>query len=181
MPEPKPISIYIQDDNTATFVCPKCGKTKTVDVSEYLKVNGSVKVKYRFKCDNCDCGKTACSDCNIEDCRFGNTTSVVLERRRQFRKPVKLHGICTVKERNEKISVLIMDISRMGLKFKLLRSGTLKIGEKITVQFRLDDKKGTMINKEAVVKKADGLYIGVEFLNIDPYDPYDRALGFYML
>ncbi len=42
-------TIYILDDK-ATFVCPKCEKAKTADVSKYKFVDAEIKVNCKCPC-----------------------------------------------------------------------------------------------------------------------------------
>ncbi len=37
--------VYITDTNMATFICPQCKKTLTVNVSKYAQIEQTVKVK----------------------------------------------------------------------------------------------------------------------------------------
>ena len=65
--------VYISDTNTATIVCPQCDKNKTVDVSRYVALDQTVRVKSKCSC--------------------GHTWTSVLEKRRQYRKSVDFPGL----------------------------------------------------------------------------------------
>ena len=54
----------------------------------------------------------------------------------------------------------------------------LNVGDELFVEFRLDDAKRTLIEKEVIVRWVNMPYIGVEFTS---QSLYDGALGFYMM
>ena len=152
-----PISSTIQ----ATFTCPKCEATKTVDVSRYAKKGQTVKVK-----STCGCGHTWTS---------------VLEKRKVYRKNVSLQGHFTHFVENNPVSkgsMEVTNISAGGLKIKLLEPSALRVNDKLRVEFRLDDARQTLISKNLLVKNIDGLHIGLAYTRSETDDP---ALGFYLM
>jgi hypothetical protein len=56
----------------------------------------------------------------------------------------------------------------------------LRIGDKLMVEFKLDDRKRSIIRQESVVRRIDGSEMGAEFASIDPTDPNAKAIGFYL-
>ncbi len=94
--------VYISATNKATIVCPKCEKTKTVDVGRYVELNQTVRVKSKCTC--------------------GNTWTSVLEKRRQYRKSVNFPGVYKYFEDGEEVDkgiMAVMDLSLTGIKLKL--------------------------------------------------------------
>jgi len=161
--------VYVAEDKTAVFVCPECGKKRTMELSGYKNLDKSSKV-------TCKC---AC----------GHSYPVILEKRRFFRKKTDLTATYTYVVSNlsdnyceeiEKGILKIKDISRTGLQLELNRPLALKEGDKFSLEFKLDDQKNTLIKKEVVIRKTEGNLVGVEFLSSDPGDPSDKALGFYL-
>lgn len=152
--------VFITGENMATFVCPKCEKTRTVDISRYQGLDQAARVKAKCAC--------------------GHSYSVILERRRQYRKEVNFSGAYTRKKTGEKGTMVVKDISRTGLKIKLNLNRDIEIGEKLVTEFSLDDRQRTQIEKEAIVRKRYRDTLGVEFTSVDPSNAYDKALGFYM-
>ena len=57
----------------------------------------------------------------------------------------------------------------------------LKVGTKFAVEFRLDDKKETLIKKDVIVKNMSDLFIGAKFCSLGPHASNDKAIGFYLL
>ena len=74
----------------------------------------------------------------------------------------------------------VIDLSRTGLKLKLNDKGGFAIGDKLVIEFNLDDAKHSPIKKEVKIMKIDKTELGVAFLSMHPSNPSDKALGFYM-
>jgi hypothetical protein len=160
MPEQK---VFINNDNMATFVCPKCKKATTADVHEYKDINKAVRIQHTCAC--------------------GHSHTVLLERRQFYRKYVSIPGFYTIDGEDVKRPMTVKDLSRSGLKLKIEEEANLKIGDKLNVEFQLDNPQKTLIKKEVRVKTVMGLNVGTAFLSRDPKNPidkaYDVAIGFY--
>lgn len=151
--------VFITKENKATFVCPKCQRMHTGDVSEYKDIDRAVRIK-------CKCG-------------CGHVYSVLLERRKYYRKKTDLPGVYIFGE--FRTPMRVRDISRTGLKFELKGKRHLMPGDKLVVEFPLNDEKKTFIQKEIVIKTVNGLLVGTEFCEVTPGDPMDKAIGFYLV
>jgi c-di-GMP-binding flagellar brake protein YcgR len=113
-------------------------------------------------------------------CPCGHVYSVLLERRKYFRKQTNLAGDCYFGTKKNRTPITVKDISRVGLKFELERNEKLNIGDVVSVEFRLDDRHSSKIKKDVRVRKISGQIIGGEFVNLDPTSSADKALGFYL-
>lgn len=155
--------VFINNDNMATFVCPKCKKQTTADVSEYKDINKAVRIQHTCSC--------------------GYSQTVLLERRKFYRKDVNIKGIYTLPQERGRKPMTVMDLSRSGLKLELNGEGEVKAGDRITVEFKLDNPQKTLIKKDVIVKTAFGRMAGTEFCSRDPNNAidkaYDIAIGFY--
>jgi predicted RNA-binding Zn-ribbon protein involved in translation (DUF1610 family) len=146
--------VFITSNNTATFVCPQCGNTSVVDVAKYAAIDRKVTV-------NCNC---IC----------GHNFKVSLEKRRQYRKSTNLPGEYSYHMPNgdvDKGIMRVVDISSNGLKLKLNVERKFNGGEKIRVEFHLDDK-------EVIVRNVKKNLVGTSF---SPTEGDDPALGFYLM
>lgn len=152
--------IYITEDNKANFLCPGCGKSKTKDVSKYKNVRKLLRVKYKCGC--------------------GHSYSVLIERRKYFRKEVNLTGGFIYGENKGVSPMIIRDMSRTGLRIEIGNPEGIKLDDKLFVEFNLDDKQQTLIREEVVVKSIDGGILHVEFTSIEPGSHFDSAIRFYM-
>jgi len=156
--------VFISRDNTATFICPECGKTKTANVEKYKQIDKVVKVKIKCPC--------------------GYAYTVVLEKRRHYRKETNFSGVYTHIASGKEAGrgrITIVDISQSGLKLKLCVAPKMEAGDKLIVEFHLDDKAKTLIKKEGIVRSLFGMKIGLEFCAVDLSNPYDKAIGFYLM
>ena len=146
--------VFVNNNNQAIFVCPKCEKAKTADVSRYKKLRQSVRVKYACKC--------------------GHVCSVLLERRQYYRKETYLSGVYELRTGNLKNTMIIKDISPTGLRFEITSKRDFNIGNNLIVEFKFDDDDdSTAVNKEVFVRSICDNMIGVEFhfpIELSPFD-----------
>lgn len=154
-------TVFISSNNTATFRCPQCGKAKTADVSQHASTEKKITV-------NCTC---VC----------GHQFRCRLEKRKQYRKGSDLPGrfIFRGEDGSEDTGLVkVVDLSTTGLKLKLTVPRVFPIGARLLVEFRLDDRKRTPMEKHVIIRNVSGLYVGASFL---PNELDDPALGFYLM
>ena len=158
--------VHISDAKTATFVCPRCDNTKTVDVSRYKE--GCARTRVRSKC-TCGC-----------------TWTSILERRKSFRIAVNFPGVCMhrgAKGPVDSIPVNIVDLSSTGLRIEQgdshgIDASDYRLDDLISVEFHLSDPTRTHIRKTAFVKNISPQCIGAEFEASKQRDP---VIGSYIL
>jgi len=172
--------LYLEDNNVVMVSCPQCKKSREIDATPFLKKEGLVTLTFRFKCNSCDCGHRDCSGCKEGDCSNGNTNIFTLERRKFYRKKVNLSGSIIV-ENDKRYSILVLDLSRTGLRMKVLTPNTFQVDQNVLVEFFLDDAKETQILKQIVIRKTDKKVVDGEFLATDRYDHNDKVIGFYLM
>ena len=155
------LKVFLNEKNQSVIICPKCGKTKTADLSRYEKLNSNLQ--FQAKC--------ACS----------HTFKVTVEKRRFVRKRTTLKGWIyryTGTDKKIKEPVTIKDLSSTGVKFIFENAALLSVGDRLMIEFNLDDAKGSSINDEIVVRNIDDFYIGAQFC----FRGYSgKALGFYLM
>ena len=152
--------VYVTSKQMATFICPLCQKSKTVNVSKYASLDKMVKVKV-----TCPCG-------------YGYTS--MLEKRKKYRKATNLPGsfVHLVEGRPARGGLMkVKDLSTSGLKIHVNTEHHCAVGDIIQVEFSLDDNHRTLIRKKVIVRNLVGQNIGTEFA---PTEPIDKALGFYL-
>ncbi len=150
-------SVFVNRENKAILTCPKCTKAKTVDVASMVMDKKKLNIRVKCSC--------------------GNIFPVVLERRKFYRKKTKLSGIFMLEQDHEDNIMIVTNLSRFGLEFKSSDTDKLRVGDRIGVEFRLDDKSRSLIKKKAIIRRIDGSYVGVEFCF---QDEFDKVLGFYL-
>ena len=155
-----PEKVYITSKQMATFICPQCQKSKTVDVSKYANLDKIVKVNV-----SCPCGYRYTS---------------ILEKRKKYRKKTHLPGSFVRLVDGRRVGGGLMnvkDLSTSGLKIHTNARHNCAVGDVILVEFSLDDNHRTLIKKKVIVRNIVGKHIGTEFA---PTEALDKALGFYL-
>lgn len=150
--------VFINSENIATFICPDCQKVRHADVSKILGINKALSIKCQCKC--------------------GNKFDAILERRKYFREDIELNGMVYIGHDGQKISVIINDVSRAGLKLKLKTNHKLHPGDELLIEFSLDNEEETLISKKIIVRSISGLNLGVEFKSSEHYDKFGSYLMF---
>jgi len=153
-------TVYVTESNTAVFRCPQCQRAKTVDVSAF----GESKSPLRFKL-TCPCGHVA---------------SVVLEKRKRYRKGAHLPGTYVHYVNGQprgKGTMTVKDLSTNGMKLVFNGTGTIAPGDLLKIEFRLDDAQRSLVQKKVVVRNVNDNFIGTEFAATEALD---KALGFYL-
>lgn len=156
------VKIYITEDNTAVFICPKCQKTKVKNVAKYAAMEKIPKLKAKCSC--------------------GHVYEVFLEKRKKFRKAVDLAGSYKYIPENvadmEHIGAMtVKDLSYTGLRIKVQLMPRFRVGDTLWVEFHLDDAKRSLIRKKVIVKNMKGLSAGLEYADTQAHD---SVLGFYL-
>lgn len=149
--------IFANQDGTTTIICPQCGKLKQADISKFIDIRSVVRIRCR-----CICGYSYIAE---------------LERRRFVRKKSNFSGSFSRTDNGRKGIMTVCDISRSGLKLKVSTNEMFKIGDELSVEFRLDDNLRSLVRKNVIIRKIDKNYLGVEFSSMDHYD----QLGAYLM
>ena len=151
-------TFIVNDDNRAMIVCPECKRTIDHDVSQFMGINMSIKLKAR------------CRKCN-------HHFSFKLQRRKFFRKEVNLSGICIFGKGNSRIPITVVDMSQGGLKLKMNRYHDFKSGDMAILEFQLDDKNDSLIRRDICIRSIKDIFLSVQFNSSEHYD----KLGLYII
>ncbi len=149
--------VFINEKNMATFICPECQKAKTTNVAKYKHIETAIKV-------NCKCP-------------CGHKYKVLLERRKFNRKELNLPGKYICLKNDDRGLMTVADISRTGLGLRLNVERKFDKGEKLLLEFNLDDRERSFIKREVYVRSVNGLAVGCEFCR---HDHQHDALGPYL-
>ena len=85
-------------------------------------------------------------------------------------------------ERGLEAPIMVLDISKKGLLFKLIHPGPYEVGDTLTVLFELDDPQRSKINKDMIIRKIIAPdQLGAEFTSADTFSHSDKAIGFYLM
>ena len=148
--------IYVSDDGRATITCPQCGLTRQARVDQYRGRKHTIKV-------NCSCGLSF---------------PVHLEFRRAYRKQTDLKGTYRILSSDGGGGqATIRDLSRNGIGFSVSGVHSIKIGQRAMIDFTLDNRKQSRLQKEVIIRSVDKNLIGCEFNN---QQAFEKDLGFYL-
>jgi hypothetical protein len=151
------IKVHIRENNTATFICPSCGAVKHFEAGRFRHQRHSFSVR----------------------CRCQQVFSVQLDFRRYYRKQTNLNGTYEILSEGGVGGgiIHISNVSRGGIGFTVSGLHRIEKDQLIQVEFQLNDKKKTVLKKQAVVKSVHQNSIGCQFkCNAD----LDKALGFFL-
>jgi hypothetical protein len=152
--------VYISHTKMTTFVCPKCHKSKTVNVSKYAELDKKIKVSVKCPC--------------------GHAFNSILEKRKRYRRKTNLPGsyIRMLNGRQMDAGLMIVkDLSTIGMKLNIDADNNCEVGDILQVEFYTDDVQRAFIKKKVIIRSINGPTIGTEFA---PTEGIDKALGFYL-
>ncbi|CAN2039861.1 putative PilZ domain-containing protein [Candidatus Magnetomoraceae bacterium gMMP-15] len=153
--------VFVNEQNEATVVCPKCGKIRNVKGPIIEQGNKIVKVK----------------------CPCKNVFYISFEKRQNHRKKTNLNGSYKPIDADLYEFMMVKDISVTGIRFKrpelkTMNQYSINQEDVIKVAFELDNANKDRISRTAIVKFVSTNIIGAEFTkDIN----YDKVLGFYMI
>jgi hypothetical protein len=138
----------VEKNGTTKIICPDCKCSRVVDVSRYKKLAKAVKVRIKCKC--------------------GYAQVALLERRDRHRKPTNLKGSYIPNLVGKKIDgqeIEVENLSADGIRFKFVDNHKYKFrpGDKILVEFSLNEMPGSLIRKEVIIKSFKEPFISAEF------------------
>jgi hypothetical protein len=151
--------VFLDEKNEATFFCKNCGNVVTRGLSSVIHAQTAVRVRCKCKC--------------------GHLFRVLVDRRRNYRKTVKLLGMCLYVKCSGHIKrrlITILDISSSGLHFSIYGRPEFKLRDKIIVQVRLDDRENTEVKGKGFVRRIRSNSVGIEFISND----HPGKLHFYL-
>ena len=147
--------VYVDDDNQAIIICPKCGFEKNVDVTKFKDTPKNVTTK----------------------CKCGETHRFTIEFRKTYRKDVRLPGEYIAKETGEKGEIIIRELSMAGIRFESLKPHQISLNNKLEVKLKLDNPLRKEIRKLVKVIWIKGRFVGANFTETKFYE---KDLGFYL-
>jgi hypothetical protein len=148
-------TVYVDDTNQATIICPKCGFKKNIDVTNFENTQKKLKAK----------------------CRCGEVFRLTLEFRKHYRKKVRLHGEYFVQGKDEKGKIIIEDISASGIRFASLKPHYISRIDTVELKFSLDNPMKTEIHQLVKIIWIIDHNVGAQY--IDPKS-LEKELDFYL-
>jgi PilZ domain len=147
--------VYVDENNRAKIICPKCGFEKNVDAMKYRNPTNMVTGK----------------------CKCKETFQFTLEYRKHHRKEVRLSGEYIVQKSREKGEAIIRELSLTGIRFESLKPHQISTDDILEMKFNLDNPLRSEIRKLAKVIWVKDRIIGANFSETNSHS---QALGFYI-
>jgi hypothetical protein len=147
--------VYVDENNRALIVCPKCGFERNVDATSLKTTTNIVTVK----------------------CKCRDTFQFTLEYRKHHRKEVMLSGEYIAQKSRERGEVIIRELSLTGIRFESMRPHQISAGDMLEMKFILDNPMKSEISKLAKVIWVKDRVVGANFSETELYA---QALGFYL-
>jgi hypothetical protein len=151
------ITINIAGKESVNLVCSKCGCARKIDISSLPNIGKVYKIK----------------------CKCIHGFSIAFDKRKYKRKKTNLIGTYALEHSITDNIIDIIDLSQGGLGFIRADKNKIKIGDRLTVCFNLDNVGGDMIKCSILVRNVIGNRICGEFL--DMAGKMRTTLGFYFM
>jgi hypothetical protein len=156
----KEIRVFLNNKNEGIFICPVCNNRVERDLSDLFSYASEIRLNCKCKC--------------------GNTYKAFVERRKYIRKPVNFTGTYTHKKNNGtsiKDAIRILNISRSGMLFSVSNAPDFKTGDRLVIEFRLNEDVESQIREEGIVKRIQLNKVGLQFTSEERYG----KLGMFLL
>jgi hypothetical protein len=147
--------VYVDENNQALIICPKCGFERNVNATSF---------------------RTKTNIANIK-CKCKETFQITLEYRKHHRKEVRLSGEYIVQKIRERGDVIIRELSMTGIRFESMRPHKISVNDILDVKFNLDNPMRTEIRKLAKVIWGKDRFVGANFSETELHS---KDLGFYL-
>lgn len=148
-------TIYTDDTNRVSIICPKCGFEQNIDVSKFKDTQKKLKSR----------------------CRCGEPYQYTIEFRKRYRKDVRLPGKYSILGRGEKEDIIIRDLSFTGIRFESLTPHQILEDDTLEVTFKLDNHRRSKIRKLVKVIWIRDLIVAANYIETKLYE---NDLEFYL-
>lgn len=148
-------TIYTDDTNRVSIICPKCGFEQNIDVSKFKDTQQKLKGR----------------------CRCGEPYQYTVEFRKRYRKDVRLPGKYSILGKGEKEEIIIRDLSFTGIRFESLKPHQILKDDTLEVTFELDNHRRSKIRKLVKVIWVRDLIVAADFIETKLYE---NDLEFYL-
>jgi hypothetical protein len=140
-------TIYADDTNRVSIICPKCGFEQNIDITKFKGTQKKLK----------------------SDCKCGEPYQFTIEYRKRYREDFRLAGEYFIHGIGEKGEIIIRDLSMSGIRFECLNPHYISKDDVLRVKFKLDDSKRSEIRKHVKVIWVRDSTIGAHFIETKFY------------
>ncbi len=151
------VKVYVVENRNVCIICRNCGMEHSIELSDCMSSN-TIAI----------------------ECKCHNKISAFVDRRKFYRKPVELTGICYAPgDPEEGVLVKIFNISRTGMGFIKCGGKSLAKNELITIKFRLHASTNPITIRTSVINIYASDNIGTNIMELDQHT--QKLLGFFLL
>ena len=147
--------VYVNENNRALIICPKCGFERNVDAMTLKTATNILKVK----------------------CKCRETFQIAIEYRKHHRKEVRLSGEYIAQKSRERGEVIIRELSLTGIRFESMTPHQISTGDILEMKFILDNPLRSEIRKLTKIIWVKDRIVGANFSETELHS---KVLGFYM-
>ena len=135
-------TIYTDDTNRVSIICPKCGIEQNIDTTKFKDTQKKLEGK----------------------CRCGEPYQFTIEFRKRPRKDVRLAGEYIIPGIEEKGEIVIRELSMSGIRFECLNPHHISKDDTVKVKFKLDDPNRSEIQKPVKIVRVEDRIIGAYYI-----------------
>ena len=148
-------TIYTDDTNQVSIVCPKCGLEQNIDTTKFKDTQNKLEGK----------------------CKCGESYEFTIEYRKRYRENVNLPGEYSFPGINHKEDITITELSFTGIQFESPNPHKISKDDLLEIKFELEDKLRSKIRKLVKVIWVKDRIIGANFIETKSYE---NELGSYL-
>ena len=141
-------TIYTDDTNQVSTICPKCGIEQNIDTTKFKDTQKKLEGK----------------------CRCGEPYQFTIEFRKRPRKDVRLLGEYFIPGIEEKGEIIIRELSMSGIRFECLNPHHISKDDTVKVKFKLDDPNRSEIQKPVKIVRVEDRIIGAYYIEKKLYE-----------
>lgn len=139
------------------MVCQTCGHVQKEPAGNYKDIRGPVRIQ----------------------CPCGHVYDIEVEFRKFYRRETRLDGVyAPVSDPRGWCKIIVKNLSLGGCGFEMAAGNVLHPGDEISIEFKLNDVKQTLVKRKAVVLSVRGRFVGCRFKELP--GTFDPDLGFYL-
>jgi len=154
------LHVIVNDHGEGLFICPSCHNSVLKDLSNVISAQRVINIKCKCKC--------------------GHVYQAFVDRRTFTRESVNSIGVCFYKNaagETAKGIIRVLDVSMSGMRFSFNGVPEFSVGDRIMVEFKLDDWERSQVREEGIVRRIQSNKVGLQFDAIERFG----ELGLYLL
>jgi hypothetical protein len=150
-----PQEVAITPQGYVAFACPYCRASRTASVARYRDLHAPITV----------------------ECACEQLFDILVDTRQFYRQHLYLPGTYIPLESATPHQIVVKTHSPSGVSFCTMSASSLRVDDKVTLWFQLDDIWHTVVHLPAIVRWVHDAMVGAEFC---AHHGYEEILGSYL-